>query len=380
MSKNIIGYVSHIFNVLAESKPSIAQSMRLAQDSDMAYQKALFDEAKIVEQGNILLDIRYGLVEKGGEKFICLVNAKSRLSSSSRVRIRDDFLLCEEEIGPGYFILLVKGLDLKLRSDLEDGYLEQYILSQHEDDGYVGHSLEDVVECFESLVLFKIEENSVLNDIQPFNVACIVYSFLIDVINLPLDGILPQYRNALQSHTKRFSDNILLSMTATHWKHCFLEIYRCLEGIFPLPRARDLHQSILGGIAPAEGSQLTGNGLNSCVSLIDLASSCHDILGWKSNERDALRLLFKLAGRAAITNSMLLDISFISVAGSEQPLEEKQLIDISEKIYKVRNQLVHQFRPDQEIPISKEDWPKLIQFMLEFWESCFSEFGSAFKD
>lgn len=155
--------------------------------------------------------------------------------------------------------------------------------------------------------------------------------------------------------------NFFAALESSTPRHAFLEVYRTLEFVFVLPRAR----SLLGKLNDL-GSSIT-------IDAIELARHCYTELGWKRVERDSLeRLLLEFARNdgSAFTNlrsncSVFADMAPVT---PEDPLFEDQVKKIAGKYYSVRNQVVHQLWPSEERVLTDADWSQLVDFTV----SCIS--------
>ncbi len=157
---------------------------------------------------------------------------------------------------------------------------------------------------------------------------------------------LEAIREICTSENEQFPIHLVLhAVLERKWEHAFLDIYRCIEFLFPFPKANDLKQA-----------------LKLEMSTIDVSYQIESVLGWRQQEDVALNTLFsKLQTEQLALLSTALGI----------PAEEIASVDNSRKmvpkrIYKLRNDCVH-YRPAQSRSLLKAtvNWPLLIQELLK---------------
>lgn len=129
--------------------------------------------------------------------------------------------------------------------------------------------------------------------------------------------------------------NIYKSMFSTDWDHCFLELYRCVEFLYPLPYLHDFANVIM------DSSLLPKMYLNA-----------EDKLNWRPKEADALFRLIKELGEEKESVSKLRDC-FEIIEGANFDVKSTSSSIVSNRIYKLRNSIAH-FRVSSNYKISKE--------------------------
>lgn len=368
MSRNAKEAVEKIFQKLTEnSTKTDLSNMRLQPDDDIDSQLQIFNSLKqIGETKNPIINgINYSLFELDDTKVVCFHGRETNFPNSWSCEI-DEEEIKEISVTPGYFLFFSLIDLLVVRTDLEENYIEQNILYQDEDSGYTGHTLQELLECFEPLKVFCVSSSHLLYEAEPYSVACYIYSFFPDITSLPISQQLTEYRELFLFRKQLYADNILLSMTSAHWKHCFLELYRCIEGMFPFPKTMKLLDVL------KQDADLS-------LSLRDLTKICFEQLSWKANEREALQNLVNMCGINTAKSSSILTASFL--IESDLSTDEKIANKVVDKVYTIRNQLVHQFSDkSQEIDIADDDWPILVSYLLAFWKSCYANFVVEFCD
>ncbi len=140
-------------------------------------------------------------------------------------------------------------------------------------------------------------------------------------------------------------ESLLFSLVSVSWKYSFLDIYRCIERLFPISALEDLHKKLNPNIK---------------YSLLNFADDIESYIGWRPKENGALNKLINHSPKIArqILRQVKADIKGI---------EEAKLGDF---IYKIRNSIVH-FRPAiQPIKLDDNNWNQLIHsclLVIEYW-------------
>ncbi|MNF89680.1 hypothetical protein D3C84_722130 [compost metagenome] len=150
-------------------------------------------------------------------------------------------------------------------------------------------------------------------------------------------------------------------MTSTHYKHAFLELYRCIESVYTLPRALSLKSK---------------TGLTIAGHLV--AKICIEELGWRRKEEDSL---FRVLSLMPISYLQPLALSRLPHNNSADwdftvpEAEGKGIESLAKFIYKLRNQMVHQFDAENEITISNDDWSILIELLIAIINYIFVQYA-----
>ncbi len=138
-------------------------------------------------------------------------------------------------------------------------------------------------------------------------------------------------------------ENLVLSLLSTSWQYYFLDLYRCIERIFFIPKLTELHEN-----------------LNIQDTLIKFSADIEEYLGWRPKENEAINEL--------IDNSPE-DIILI-LEEIKQYLGMTSTGKCGELIYKIRNSIVH-FRPaNQQLTLDDQHWDKLMRaslLIIDYW-------------
>ncbi|MDG3085475.1 hypothetical protein P7F88_04910 [Vibrio hannami] len=244
----------------------------------------------------------------------------------------------------------VKEFGLKVNRRNSKSLVMNNLLYQQEEEEYAGHNLLEVFEYFETFSLCRIDNSHILYDISFDSLTYLITMQFEELIPLPLDQTLSQYAEVFAKKELRPIANIFLSLTSTHWKHAFLELYRCFEGLFVIPSALCLKQSI-----DYEGKA------------IELADKCIDSLDWRRKEEISLRKLLQECMKSELFNTKLDETSFFG------DLESKSPEKVANKLYKLRNINVHQAKETSDL--QDNDWVQLLSLMLVGIEHLYESYS-----
>lgn len=170
-------------------------------------------------------------------------------------------------------------------------------------------------------------------------------------------------------------DNARVAMTAAHFKHAFIDLYRCLEWLYSLPRCLRLKTDL--------GLTMKG---------VELARVFREKLAWRRAEQDSLKLLLIDAGPENLditeVNKCLLS------ALTPFPVPDQEVVDgapetpqkwaeaaataLSKRIYSIRNQYVHQLDSLDHQEISREAEPALINVLAQLCAILYKKYSAEF--
>lgn len=147
----------------------------------------------------------------------------------------------------------------------------------------------------------------------------------------------------------------LLSFT---WSTLFLELYRCIEQLYSVPKLVELTKS-----------------WNSERTLHELSKLLDENLGWRPKEDNSLELLFRSLDADHCK-------SLRRAAGGSVPTgdDDKPWESAAKRIYSLRNANVH-FRPTTEVDLLSDDqWNEVICLLLRAVTELYEKFGPRLHD
>ena len=120
-------------------------------------------------------------------------------------------------------------------------------------------------------------------------------------------------------HDGRFAHAIFRALTAVHWVHSYLEVYRCIESFYAEP--------YLAAVSKRLGIHGTD----------DLHKALADELDWKPREDVALERVLKRLDTTRVEELYsLFQTSFPGHTG-----REKSVVALARHVYRLRNQIAH---------------------------------------
>lgn len=120
-------------------------------------------------------------------------------------------------------------------------------------------------------------------------------------------------------------ENIYLSLSASHWKHSFLEIYRLIEGLYYFAWMHKFRTSL-------------GSSLNEFA----LYKQCESDTAWSYTESASISALFELIPLSTFSDCSIQSISCLKGRFDGKTKETEVCRSFATALYSVRNSLVHQ--------------------------------------
>lgn len=327
--RQVRNYIRSVFEPLAAaaSRPDLLKKLKTA---DLAEERR---ETQYAQFASVKLDGSNIVYLPGGGFLAIYSHSGGRyvaLSSSSLNSDEEDALsvwaaaagLEESNLDESTFLFLSH--DLKGYFRLNDNYRVANNALNAIDivtTDYAGHAFEDLYSYYRPVYLFRIPESSFYFASDVFEIGT---SLCCD--NEPLRShIIDSDISAVLSDLSNFKslpqENLFQALTASQWRHVFLELYRCIEALFFLPWIVELKKSI-----PIQ------------MRAFDLKSSCRASLRWREKEEDSIVSLFEMLAADkyldAIEDKITVFIELKSLPSFSRG-------SLGRRIYKVRNGLVH---------------------------------------
>ena len=252
-----------------------------------------------------------------------------------------------------------------------------------DDQKYEETPFDQIEKYYEEFEVYAIAKNAALDDDQRpvFWASYIVAAFGgVGAISYLKDDALEQIMALYdEAHWHFTIDNARTAVASTHFKHCFIEFYRCLEWLYSLPRAISVKLE-LGLTEPAT----------------KLARTFSKELGWRRTEKDSLTLLLRDAEIHLYPSLQLAEC--LLTTPEPQPIPnageptgagtefDKKYIKwkselrnaVASRLYQIRNQFVHQLEQDNVEEISKESEPQLIHLLCWLCVKLYREYSAEF--
>lgn len=214
-------------------------------------------------------------------------------------------------------------------------------------------TLEDIASVYESVRVFELSQASVSSK---FAVLCHLAARFKTARSpfVPVE-IIDVSRRLLLLQNAPY-ENIYLSLSASHWKHAFIEIYRVVEGLYYFGWMHGIKQSFGGN-----------------YSEHDLYLMFQDQISWKYKERASIVKLFEMVPRVVLAPHDPLDIKSLS-GRFENQTDVEVMKRFANLIYSIRNSNVHQGESEDSplIEVSADCWPKLTYCLFLIVEHLYS--------
>jgi hypothetical protein len=256
---------------------------------------------------------------------------------------------------------------LRLRASEEISY-------QPMADDYKCTAVSDLYPFYEPFALYEVDDNSPLAGRGVF-----WYSYLVASAwkTLPNHHVT---RSAIQVLQKVYEENLShflienarIGITAAHFTHTFVDLYRCLEWLYSIPRARMVKEH-----------------LSLTIKTTELSRVFRAKLGWRRTELDSLILLISdcelnTLDMELISRCMLEPLPVRPVRDmvcqDGQPKTENEWREavaqrLAKRIYDVRNKIVHQLDQYDEPEVKKDQEPLLIELLAILCIRLYSKYA-----
>ncbi|MBP7816191.1 MAG: hypothetical protein KA085_08705 [Phenylobacterium sp.] len=243
------------------------------------------------------------------------------------------FLVLCDELGGFY-----KPLGLNMKKERAENLLGVV------NDAYEGHDINDIIEWYQSVSIFDIPEDHYALTANAYRIAAGLVSsnraYRPEIIGDEMATAI----HALNLLPNINPENLYFALTSTHWKHTFLDLYKCLEAIFYLPWTSVLRDS-----------------LKSELTALALAKECRRSLIWREREKVSIARLFETLPDLICKPPTLAAIAPLQDLVGNNANKDKY----GERIYKIRNELVHQedYEDPTPIEIPKNFWLPICLYL-----------------
>ncbi|WCD81012.1 hypothetical protein [Pseudomonas sp. TUM22785] len=275
------------------------------------------------------------------------------------------------------FFMLLRAHNIILLDFRRKLEAENSIKWQEREPEYKGTPVSDFYPFYESFSVHRVNTNSPLAGRSVF-----WFSYLISSCwksntpsHIPAKAI-QHIEEIYNENLWHFPiDNARVAMTAAHFKHAFIDLYRCLEWLYSLPRCLRLKADL--------GLTMKG---------VELARLFRDKLAWRRAEQDSLKLLIIDAGPenldiSVINKCLLSALPPFPLAGHEiadgapetpEKWAEVAATALSKRIYSIRNQYVHQLDSLDHQEIPREAEPALINILAQLCAILYKKYSAEF--
>jgi len=285
---------------------------------------------------------------------VCIANYKTEFFLIC-IGFKPDFCSEEfvyQEVNAGLFCAAVVELELEPSIDETTGYELANTIFYPVDNQLaplIAYEWTKMAKFFPPFYLYQIPPGSPFLALEQLVSRIGLFALTKSSSLLPLHWsaeALETTREICTTENEHFPLNLVLhALLERKWEHAFLDVYRCIEFLFPFPKVNDLKRALK---------------LNTPT--IDICYQIEGVLGWRQQEDVALNILFlKLPTEHLTLLSTALGIKIVEAQETEHLGKA-----VSRRIYKLRNDCVH-YRPAQSKSQLKDqvNWALLVQELLK---------------
>lgn len=289
-------------------------------------------ELKIKKPTVIFPKSKCGIFKYDGENYLVI----SYFSFDNLV----DSEIVPFEMNAGIFTVLLAEEFLTIKKNIEAYKITDIVEpSKANYQEYAGHDFNDFLPFFEKINLFKINSDSIISGENIHQTVGYLCSKCYDQnVSLPYSSeVISFFENLfLEPNLNHLAyDNILNALLSVNYKNAFLELYRNIEKLYPVPYIHNLYTA-------------TKSPLNFHM----FWNSIKKELQWKNKEDQALELLIS---ELEESDKQILD----------NLLDDSPNPNITKLIYeRIRNKIVHFDFFQENIEFDDSKWNKIIQFCL----------------
>jgi hypothetical protein len=264
--------------------------------------------------------------------------------------------LTELDPTPGMFGIAITETDAMARATASQ-IREIIEADYHGLEGYEGHDLDAVAGLFPTATFAEADANYPYTENLDRVLGAMVAATYVD-------GPISLDEDTLKAVSSLFTtgpdtipfDNVLQGVLSISWSGLYVELYRCIEQLYPVPRLADLIRQWA-----------------SPQSFGALADLLREQLGWRPREDDSLNKLIAACPDKVWTD--LIDAFDVKLDDKSMPAEIA-----GRQVYAMRNGLVH-FRGNTTIaPPSDEKWNAIVMAMIALVTETYDRFGQQFHN
>ena len=339
---------SVLFNILREYVGS-----QVDYDLHQAlYTDTSDDEDNLIENSTVISyhfssDSRiYLLLKYNDVRYYCFSEESVDIS-----KISDEYFIEETDLKKGIWTLVQAKYITKCKPDISAIEVYNQILFLDEDENGTKAkevAVDEILGYFNTLNIFKVVEDTVYDVDDIYNIkGYFDVTLNNNIINFS-EEINVNFLSLFSSGLKSMPlDLVYLSFSSSQYKQVFIELYRCIEQLYPIPTLKDL---------------LNGDSMMVKCPL-EVAALFEDKINWRPRESEAIALIYKD-----------LDATIIAKLDAIKIGTEYSSLTSSDFIYKLRNANVHFRKKLGKGELSNEKWADLIEVMLEIVLELYSKY------
>ncbi|MBM6447232.1 MULTISPECIES: hypothetical protein [Pseudomonas] len=247
----------------------------------------------------------------------------------------------------------------RLKAERREAQAAADILDISKEQGYSGHEISDLISYHEEVQCYKLDMDSNYNSENIWSIAAsLAANIPILRTSLMVDDVARNVERVslLAPH---LAENAYTALTSIHWKYIFFELYKCLEGMFFLS----------WGLKAKQVLKLS--------TALEAHKIIREVTSFKEQEKTSIEGLFEL-----LTDELLQQVLGYDVESFKNFPAEVTKPQVGRRIYKIRNQLIHQedYEDREALDLENENWADLIMAMCDIVCELFASFKAEIQD
>lgn len=259
-----------------------------------------------------------------------------------------DLITQNFKFNPGINCILFSNENFPRNVDMEKSYLLMDNVFSDDKEGIINgkFELQEISQFYSDFGIWEIAEDYTENINQ--NLLLAIFS---NYVLSNEKGINLEFSKKTKENIKFLTEdspidliggNIYRALTSMEWKHSFLELYQCIEYLFPIPYIKDLSKNI-----------------GSSHLFTELYTRAENDLKWRPKEEEALNKLIKAIEDKSSFDDML--ALLIRINGTGPNNEENNVGFVSKAIYQIRNSIAHFRNSKNKISYEDPEWDEIIE-------------------
>ncbi len=249
MSRNMIDANKYIFNELADfveaSQIDIVidiQKKRCIETNDE--DKKWLKKLEIInDKYHILPNFQTASFQYRGNDYFVAIGLQKYLETN-----QEEEVIQLLELNAGIITALLFELEISVDKKVDPYKIIEENFYPSEDE-IIRYNFSKVKYFFEPICVYKIPENSPFLSLDNINITRISGFYIIknsQLVSLKFSSnTLDEFEKLFFEGSKNIPyENLLLSLVSVSWKYSFLDIYRCIERLFPISALEDLHKKL----------------------------------------------------------------------------------------------------------------------------------------
>lgn len=316
------------------------------QDADDA---AILTSARVVTL-LVTRQIRLVRVDHNGERYFCAFG----LAEPEGALLEPECI----PTTPALFTLSVLEANIHPRKSVTASQIKDALDDAYHVEGgdYAGHHLAQITPLFPDLIVYRVTTQLEYHDIMERVLGSILVRTSLDGPILLEPDTVDKFIDVFETGSALIPfRNLIQGILSISWDYLFVEIYRCVEQLYSLPRIERLRKE-----------------MSSSSSIREMAKMLEDCLSWYPKEEEALQALVRLCTENTVT------VICTGLDSGNGDTHDSRSDAAARELYKLRNRIVHYRPAHDKIEKSEADWNIIIRGMLEIVAHLYDTKGPSF--